>query len=225
MTREAIKFKITAAGRAATASPPSGLRAAFTHIAIGKGDAAKPADAAGYQPTGDETALEREFMRAPLSAGSKPAPDQIAFTGQIDGNETGWIHEIGLFLDDGTLWAVWSEDSTVIQRYDEDNQPVYGAPLGYKALGVPFLLSAVVTVQDFDLDSIDIVVNGPPISVTVNRYDSQMLNLLAIVTDRARALHDLEAARRADEARLGDLIERNHALEARVAALEERFGS
>ncbi len=211
--RQALKFKITNAGRAAILSPPTGLRAAFTHIAIGHGDPAKAPNAAGYQPTGAETALKTEFMRAPLGAGVKPAADQISFAGLIDGNDTGWINEIGLFLQDGTLWALWSEDPTVVQYVDEGGNPVYGATLGYKALGVPYTLSALIVVREIPLDLIDIVVNGPPINLTVNNYDVEFFNLLAVVLDQARALRALEAARLHDARRIADLAARVDRLE------------
>lgn len=217
MTRQAIKFKITDAGRDAIVDPPGGIRAVFSHVAIGRGNVTTPPEDGGYQPVGNETALKNEFMRVALGAGVKPAADQISFAGNLDGNATGWINEVGLFLNTGVLWALWSEDPAVIQRY-EDDEPVYGATLGFKTLGVPFLIQSLVTVADIDLDALDVVVNGPPINLTVNLYDAQISNLLAIVTDRARALRDLEAARRLDEARIASLVRR-------VAQLEERINS
>ncbi len=210
--RDAIKFRITAAGRAAIPQPPASLHAAFSHVAVGRGDAAKPDNAAGYQPTGAETALKREFMRAALGGGVKPAPDQISFAALVDGDATGWINEIGLYLQDGTLFGLWSEDVTVVQRV-VDGENIYGAPLGYKALGVPYTLAALISVQDFSIDNLDIVVNGPPINITINRYETQISDLLALVTAIYRELRDLEAARRSDEARILSTIGRVRVLE------------
>jgi len=214
MTTPFLKFKVTAAGLAAVVSAQAGgLQASFSHVAVGFG-VASGANGVGYQPTGDETALKNEFLRVALGSGQKPSATQIAFGATLDGDPQGWINEIGLFLSNGTLWAVWSEDPAVQQSVDPaTGAPVFGAPLGYKMRGIAYAFTALVTVQAFALDALQIILNGPPISLQINLYDDQISNLLAIVADRARALHDLERARRADAALIADLTRRVRALE------------
>ena len=204
-----LKFTVTDAGRAAIVTPPTGLTAPFAFMAVGGGTVA----GAGYTPTGQETALKSEFMRVPLGAGQKLAPPQIMFAATLDGDNIGWIREIGLFLQDGTLWAIWSEDPTVVQRVDDGGQPVYGAPLGYKTRGIPYTISALVTVQALALDALPIVVGAAPIALNVNLVERHLSNLLALVVDRTRALRDLQEARRADAAFMQQIARRLARLE------------
>ncbi|MFT4098993.1 MAG: phage tail protein [Rhodoblastus sp.] len=217
MTTPAIKFKITDAGRAAIVTPPTGIVAAFAYLAVGMGLPGNAGKGLGYQPTGHETALKAEFMRVPLGAGSKPASDQIQFAATIDGDMTGWINEIGLFLQDGTLFALWSEDPTVIQSVDEEGHATYGAPLGYKAQGIPITIGALIVVQGFDISALPIVVNGAPITLIVNRVEAHLADLLALVIDRARALRNVETISRTAMARIVDL-------DRRMAAAEQKLG-
>lgn len=210
----ALSFKTTDAGLDAIQTPPLGLTAAFAFLAVGRG-IDSGANGLGYEPTGHETHLVREFMRVPLSGGVKVSPTQMSFAATLDGPTTGWINEIGLFLQDGTLWALWSQDPTQQYGVDDDDQPIMGAPLGFKANGIAYTISALIAVQRFSLDQLQIVVDGLPIALNVNLVEEHLSNLLALVVHRARGLRKLERARRVDEAHIADLKRRVAALEAR----------
>jgi len=162
----ALKFKITQAGLAAILkSANNGFAASFSQLAVGSGQTGTP-NGTGYTPQGTEAALKNEFMRVPLGAGQKVNDLELLFGARLDGNATGWINEIGLFLDDGTLWALWSEDPTVIQRNDPvTGAPVYGAPLGYKSANIPYVIGAMILVDAIPLDALNIVVNAPSITI------------------------------------------------------------
>ena len=129
-TPSTLKFKITKAGVAALFnSSNTGVAAEFSHVAIGDGVLAGSIRQ-GYQPTGDETQLAHEFARIGLGAGQKIGGNTLLFGAVFDGATSGWISEAGLFLADGTLFAVWSESPSVVQRYNDAGEAVFGSPLG-----------------------------------------------------------------------------------------------
>jgi hypothetical protein len=166
MTPSVLKFKVTRAGLAALFNAQrTGVQAVFSHVAIGSGVLASGVRR-GYQPSGQETQLAHEFLRAALGAGEKQADNTLLFGALLDGAGGGWIAEAGMMLSDGTLFAVWSEDPTVVQRAGDNGAPVYGAPLGYKTPGVVFALGAVVVFDGVDLQSLTLNIAGPLISVS-----------------------------------------------------------
>ncbi|MDE2577964.1 MAG: hypothetical protein KGL46_04085 [Hyphomicrobiales bacterium] len=208
MSLSALSFKTTQAGLAAIQQPPTGIVAPFAFLAVGSGP--------GYEPTGAEVALKAEFMRVPLGSGQKLTPTQMSFAATLDGANVGWIAEIGLFLQDGTLWALWSQDPAVQHGVDVNGAPAMGAPLGYKAFGIPYTITSIIETRTFSLDALPVVVNGAPMTVNINRVEEHLSDLLALVVDRARVVRKLEAARRADEAKIYSLMRRVSKLEGKV---------
>lgn len=104
----------------------------LSHFAFGHGIAG-----VGYNPTGAEVALKSEFLRFPVGAGERieqtlflqgycPAPHQ----------QTGWVSEIGLFLDDGTLFALYSAQGQQISFVGEQDTIVQAMTIGLDALPV-----------------------------------------------------------------------------------------
>lgn len=99
-----IRPKITAAGLAAAFNAQNtGLAANITHVAFGDGDGSS------YTPTGAETELANELGRAPVGGGEKDGPSQVLLQGALGDGAEFWIREVGFILEDGTLFALWSE--------------------------------------------------------------------------------------------------------------------
>jgi hypothetical protein len=114
----ALQARITQAGlnKVATAIATPGGQVVISHFALGRGIAA-PAAPVGYTPTGTETALRAEFVRRPVGSGALDGAGKIdlqtAFR-DITLAETGQAMELGLYLNDGTLFALHSEPGQVI---------------------------------------------------------------------------------------------------------------
>jgi hypothetical protein len=108
--------KITNAGLAAANSASvGGIQVAITHIALG--------DGAAYTPTGTETALVNERLRVAISGyvrlnatAHKVFGDFIAANPAAEFAAT----EIGFFLADGTLFAVYSPGTGSIVYIDSE---------------------------------------------------------------------------------------------------------
>ena len=77
-----------------------GWQAKLTHIALGD---------VGWQPDATATQLQQERQRIPISNGSRLQSSQLHITAVENGDQNYWVREIGLFLADGTLLAVWSD--------------------------------------------------------------------------------------------------------------------
>lgn len=144
--------KITRAGmRALFNAESNGLKLDLSHIAVGRGISADNASR-GYVPTGAETELEREFSRAAIGGGDYLGDFEIMVEALMDDATAGWVHEVGVFTSDGTLFAVWSEENN---------------PLAYKTSGVPIAIGLTLAMQEVPPDSINILVGAPNINITV----------------------------------------------------------
>ncbi|WP_026190729.1 phage tail-collar fiber domain-containing protein [Methylobacterium sp. WSM2598] len=91
-----------------------GLQAVVDRVAVGRG-VASGLIYAGYTPSKDATALQNEVIRVPVISGSKlGAPGQARFRVLAEVPKTSSpseyaIREVGFYLSDGTLLALWSD--------------------------------------------------------------------------------------------------------------------
>ena len=113
---------ITRSGLAAVRNAQgTGLKATIAAIGVGTG-LASGASFIGYVPTGAETALKAERARVPLLSGSEigtlAGSDPLGFRVQaiVPALAAGTypVCEVGIYLDDGTLFAVFSDPALVL---------------------------------------------------------------------------------------------------------------
>jgi len=162
--------KITDAGlRAIINAQADGLEARISHVALG--------DAKGYVPSGSETALRRERVRVPIGGGERIAPHELRVEAIVDDGPSFWVREVGFVLEDGTLFAVWSDPDT---------------PLAYKTAGVPLALAYYLALQGVPPDSVNITISGPTVNLTV---DGPIIALAASVIALQRRVVATEVAR------------------------------
>lgn len=96
---------ITQAGlNAAVSADSSGIQITITHIGAGT---------SGYTPTRSRTALSSEAARVPVAGSTKAGPTQWHLTAEFTAGEFA-AREVGFYLEDGTLFAVWSHPSNVL---------------------------------------------------------------------------------------------------------------
>ncbi|WP_294948238.1 phage tail protein [Sulfurivirga sp.] len=155
----AIQPVITDAGLAAVfAAQNDGLAATISHMAIGD---------AAYTPTAARTTLGHERLRVPVHSARRADSDRIHLEALFEGTEAFWIREVGFFLEDGTLLAVWSDPSQA---------------LGYKSADVAFLLALDLTLAAMPPDSVTVNATGPD----VNLYIADHLAVItAAIADQA----------------------------------------
>jgi len=131
-----LNIKLTDAGLAAVAAAHGlGVQAKITHVAIGD---------QGYAPLASATALHHELARVALTAGGAVAPKQVLLQGMFpaDGPEF-FIHELGYFLEDGTLLGVWSDPTQ---------------PLGWIGGATPWFFKLVFAWSSLPADAITVVI-------------------------------------------------------------------
>lgn len=134
---------ITTPGLAAVwAADAAGLSAQITHIALG---------AEGYDPDRAQLALRAEVQRVAIADGQRVSDTQIHVTALADGAADYWVKEVGFFLADGTLFAVWSS----------------GTPMAYKSALVPLLLGFDLVLAALPADSVTVVGTGVNLSLAV----------------------------------------------------------
>ncbi len=128
---------ITDAGLAAAFSASNaGLAAEITHVALGAG---------AYAPNPARTGLAQERMRVPVAGGRRLSGAQIHVTALADGPQSFWIREVGFYLADGTLFAVWSDAKQ---------------PLAWKEANVQLLLAFDLALSAIPAGSITIAPGG-----------------------------------------------------------------
>jgi phage-related tail fiber protein len=86
--------------QAALNASNDGLQAKLTHIALGD---------SGWQPNANATQLQQGRQRISISSSSRLQSNQLHITAVENGDQNYWVCEIGLFLEDGTLLAIWSD--------------------------------------------------------------------------------------------------------------------
>ncbi len=97
----AIQPVLTAAGiAAATAAANHGLHAEITEFGFGSGL---------YTPLSTQTELVTEVIRAPVLRFANEIENTLSIEAALEDHAAFDLGEIGLFLDDGTLFAVWSD--------------------------------------------------------------------------------------------------------------------
>lgn len=137
MSDIALIPEITLAGlQAAWNADRTGIAAEITHIGLGD---------AGYVPSKGQTALQSEQNRIPVAGGELAGPTQIHLTAIEDGDSAYWVREVGFFLADGTLFAVWSSDV---------------GPLAYKTAGFNLIVAFDLDLAALPADSITVSVTG-----------------------------------------------------------------
>jgi microcystin-dependent protein len=104
----ALQFIITDAGRAAIAQVGGAIGpVTLTKIAIGS---------AGYTPTPSRTSLQTEIKRLDPSGSSVPVPGTIHMTAQDDSADSYSVKEIGLYTNNGVLFAIYSQTGVILTK-------------------------------------------------------------------------------------------------------------
>ncbi len=133
-----------------------GVKIKITHIAVGDG---------AYTPNENQTTLQNEKDRIPiLSSKIDPENFLINFGAIIDNDKSYWVNEIGFYLDDGTLFAVWSHPTI---------------RLGEKTKINKFLFGYSLQLVDVGLDKIEVVDMG--VDLTLN-YSTEFLSMGLSIT-------------------------------------------
>jgi Phage tail-collar fibre protein len=105
----------------------------ISHIAVGDG---------AYTPSVTQTALQNEIARIPVANGNVIDGRTLHLTGIFEGETSFWVKEIGFFLSDGTLFAVYSMANSAI---------------AYKTAGTDLLLAFDLTLNGVPDGSVTIM--------------------------------------------------------------------
>lgn len=168
---------ITTKGLAAVFNAENdGVSARITHIALGSD---------GRDPSKNEYSLASEKLRIAVADGARISDTQIHVTGVVDGDVPEfWVREIGFYLDDGTMLAVWS---------DAD-------PLAYIKSGVPLLLAFDLKLEALPAQSV--TVEGTGANLSLAAWGGQYAATAAATVDNMARhvsllfrIHDLENSR------------------------------
>lgn len=135
---------ITKVGLAAIlTATKTGLSAEIGFIALGS---------QAYTPSADQKTLRNEVARFPISSGEKLSSTLLHLTAVASGTTGYWVREIGIFLTDGTLLAVWSHLTEA---------------LAYKAANIDLLLAYDLSLAALPADSVTITSTAAGLNLTL----------------------------------------------------------
>ncbi len=139
-----LKPTITAVGLQAVFNAlNNGLEACISAVALGD---------ASYTPDQNRIALSGEKNRMAIASGNLVSPTQIHMSVIDDSDKTFWVREVGFFLEDGTLFAVYSES---------------GKALAYKSPDIDLLLAFDLALSGVPANSITIIDQGADLNILV----------------------------------------------------------
>jgi hypothetical protein len=174
---------LTRAGmRAVFRADSEGLSATVSHIAFGD---------QAYAPTGTETALHNERVRVPIAGGNWVGDFMIHITALLDSGPSFWIRELGIFLDDGTLLAVWSDPTT---------------PLAYKTSGVPIVTAFDLAVEQFPKTALTVQAGDVDLTLFFGSEFAQLGTSIVSNMNRIEALRVAVALLQDSDHRVDTLI-------------------
>ena len=186
---------ITKAGLAAIlTATKTGLSAEISHIALGS---------QAYTPSADQRTLRNEVARFPISSGQKLSSTLLHLTAVADGSTAYWVKEVGIFLKDGTLLAVWSHLTEA---------------LAYKAANIDLLLAYDLSLAALPADSVTITSMAAGLNLTLAEPLAALATALIAEQVRGMDLRD----RVASQERLQRIAEEQiSSLLARLSAAEK----
>lgn len=74
-----------------------------------------------YTPTKEQTQLQAQVKRMPILEGGQAGDNAIHVACKDDGPGSYEVFEFGLFLSDGTLFAVYSQNVPIIEKQEKSN--------------------------------------------------------------------------------------------------------
>lgn len=185
---------ITTAGLAAIwRADNTGVAAEITHIGLGT---------SAYTPVKSQTALKARKGLYPISDGERLSETLLHLTAVADDALEYWVREVGFYLSDGTLLAVWSDPT---------------AALAYKSTAAQLLLAYDLSLSALPADSVTINSTGAGLNLTLAAPLASLAN--AVIAEQLRGLKrddkQLETARLLDIAgrRIDELLGRVSELE------------
>ncbi|PIE13831.1 MAG: hypothetical protein CSA70_03700 [Rhodobacterales bacterium] len=150
-----LKAKTTNAGLAALFNAGSnGLEGWISHVAFGDGAGES------YAPDGTETQLRRERARTVVSGGERLSPHHVLVQGVLGDGWEGWVREVGFFLNNGTLLAIWSQPG-VLLTHKNDN--------------AAFAFAYGLTLADAPANSVNVQITGNLFNVVFDKEFSLII--------------------------------------------------
>ena len=130
----------------------------------------------GWTPTASATELQHECYRTAISGTLRINDTQQHFTFIVQGTSEYWIKEIGLILDDGTLFAIWSDTAH---------------PLAWKAANVDFIFGYDLVLTELPSDNIVIETSNTLNLAPATQVYRGILRLATPAEANALALDDV----------------------------------
>lgn len=193
---EPLQPVITTAGLAAIwRADNTGVAAEITHIGLGT---------SAYTPVKTQTALRARKGMYPVSDGQRLSDTLLHLTAVADDALEYWVKEVGFYLSDGTLLAVWSDPT---------------AALAYKSTTAQLLLAYDLSLSALPANSVTITSTGAGLNLSLSEQIAALA--AAQISGMLRGVKQqetLESQAKTDQIvgqQIANLMDRMKAAEAR----------
>lgn len=129
-----------------------GIEARISHIAFG--DAANNR----YKAYPAQTQLARERVRVPIAGGERIGRFEFMVQALLDTGPEFNINEVGFFLDDGTMIAIWADKDFT---------------LAVKSIGTEIAIAYNIALAGIPPGSVTLNISGPSVNLTIIRPIAQ----------------------------------------------------
>jgi hypothetical protein len=165
-TYELVPIVTYAGLQRAFSAQQEGIHLRISHVGLGS---------AGYSPDRNQRALKGEQIRLEIASASVHPEDYLIDYSIAVPKDTPefWVRELGWFLEDGTLFMVWSSPEV---------------KLGWKSKHLVLLLALRVKLTEVPVDVVQIVEAQPDLRLL---YAEEFANVGAGVAALANSLHAL----------------------------------
>ena len=165
---------ITSKGlQAVFAADSRGLDVTISHIALGDSGYIPAKNGDGYAT---QSRLRSERQRIAIGDGKRVGAHQVDLSAVADGDAEYWVRELGFYLSDGTLFAVWSDSQRAI---------------AWKSKAAPLVVALELALSALPANSVNVVAGGGNLELLLTNEMAAVATALANV--------QLEQLRQADK--------------------------
>ncbi|MEM1077459.1 MAG: phage tail protein [Pseudomonadota bacterium] len=173
---DALRLVLTQAGLDAAADASArGIKIEVAEVGVGTAQYTVATNADGLAT---QTALVTERARVPLASATEVGSGQVNVSFLIDGPGEYWVREVGFYLADGTLLAVWSHATK---------------PLGFKSQLVTFVLALEIILTQLPSDVVTFQNDGVSLDLIMTREAAITANAIMLLNlELLKARNDLD---------------------------------
>ena len=141
----------------------SDFEARIAQLALGTSGYTVAVNPDGYAT---QSTLKNEVQRVEITNGKRAAPHQLELHALVEGDQEYWVRELGFYLEDGTLFAIWSDEKRA---------------LAWKGVNVPLVLALELVLNALPANRVNVVTGAASLELLLSSELAAVGNALSNV--------------------------------------------